>query len=106
EFNHNGKSAPAQHPNIVQKDVNKLNLSCRPSQNIQARYGGFERPAIRQRQFEYGNYTNAGLQYSTNANTVFVQAASEKGFAGFAIDFLMGGVSAAVSNEAFDPKPR
>ncbi|CAA3024908.1 ADP,ATP carrier 1, mitochondrial [Olea europaea subsp. europaea] len=31
---------------------------------------------------------------------VFVQAPSEKGFAGFAIDFLMGGVSAAVSKTA------
>ena len=37
---------------------------------------------------------------------VFVQAPSEKGFAGFAIDFLMGGVSAAVSKTASAPIER
>jgi solute carrier family 25 (mitochondrial adenine nucleotide translocator), member 4/5/6/31 len=37
---------------------------------------------------------------------VFVQAPSEKGFAGFAIDFLMGGVSAAVSKTAAAPIER
>jgi len=37
---------------------------------------------------------------------VFVQAPQEKGFAGFAIDFLMGGVSAAVSKTAAAPIER
>ncbi|KAJ0534058.1 putative mitochondrial carrier protein [Helianthus annuus] len=58
-------------------------------------------------QFIYGNYTNAGFSYpvtqslvAANASPVFVQAPVEKGLTGFAIDFLMGGVSAAVSETA------
>ncbi|GFP80029.1 ADP ATP carrier protein mitochondrial [Phtheirospermum japonicum] len=41
-----------------------------------------------------------------NASPVFVQAPQEKGLAGFAIDFLMGGVSAAVSKTAAAPIER
>ncbi|KAG8370923.1 hypothetical protein BUALT_Bualt13G0033800 [Buddleja alternifolia] len=40
---------------------------------------------------------------SANASPVFVQAPAEKGMAGFAIDFLMDGVSAAVSKTAAAP---
>ncbi|GFZ00440.1 ADP/ATP carrier 1 [Actinidia rufa] len=81
-----------------------------------------QHPRVAQkRQFQYGNYTNAALQFpmlqpcgarqdlSTFASArspVFVQAPSEKGFAGFAIDFLMGGVSAAVSKTAAAPIER
>ncbi|XP_071707195.1 ADP,ATP carrier protein 1, mitochondrial-like [Rutidosis leptorrhynchoides] len=79
----------------------------------QAQYGALNRPAATQRQFMYGNYTNAGLNYSmtrslvtANASPVFVQAPSEKGPYGFAIDFLMGGVSAAVSKTAAAPIER
>ncbi|CAI9778576.1 unnamed protein product [Fraxinus pennsylvanica] len=43
---------------------------------------------------------------SANVSPVFVQAPSEKGFVGFAIDFLMGGVSAAVSKTAAAPIER
>ncbi|KAL2510848.1 hypothetical protein Adt_16448 [Abeliophyllum distichum] len=108
-----------QHPTIVQKVVNQLHLSSSLSQDVQARYGGFQRPVIHQRQFAYGNYSNAGLQHpmscraaqdlsliSANASPVFVQAPAEKGFAGFVIDFLMGGVSAAVSKTAAAPIER
>ncbi|KAK1402749.1 ADP/ATP translocase [Heracleum sosnowskyi] len=42
----------------------------------------------------------------TNASPIFVQAPAEKGFTGFAIDFLMGGVSAAVSKTAAAPIER
>lgn len=42
----------------------------------------------------------------STVSPVFVQAPSEKGFAGFAIDFLMGGVSAAVSKTAAAPIER
>ncbi|XP_071719766.1 ADP,ATP carrier protein 1, mitochondrial-like [Rutidosis leptorrhynchoides] len=58
-------------------------------------------------------YTNAGLQYPltqslipANVYPVYVQAPSEKGLSGFAIDFLMGGVSAAVSKTAAAPIER
>nr|GEV30427.1 ADP,ATP carrier protein 1, mitochondrial-like [Tanacetum cinerariifolium] len=62
------------------------------------------------------NYTNAAFQFPMNPRTtlplaskqspVWVQAPSEKGAAGFAIDFLMGGVSAAVSKTAAAPIER
>ena len=84
-------------------------------------YGGYQKPDLYQRRFSYGNYSSAALQYPTtqtcqatrdlsfvaaNASPVFVQAPSEKGLTGFAIDFLMGGVSAAVSKTAAAPIER
>ncbi|KZV50308.1 ADP,ATP carrier protein, mitochondrial [Dorcoceras hygrometricum] len=108
-----------QLPTIAHKVANQLHISSSLLQDVQTRYGGFQRPAMHQRQFAYGNYTNAGLQYpmtsqvaqnlsliSTNAAPVFVQAPSEKGIKHFAIDFLMGGVSAAVSKTAAAPIER
>ncbi|KAE8673014.1 ADP,ATP carrier protein 1 [Hibiscus syriacus] len=41
-----------------------------------------------------------------SVSPVLVQAPSEKGFSGFVIDFLMGGVSAAVSKTAAAPIER
>lgn len=43
---------------------------------------------------------------ATPVSPVLVQAPAEKGFSGFAIDFLMGGVSAAVSKTAAAPIER
>ena len=103
-------------PTISQKVANQLHLG---SSISQVRYGGVPQPAAYQRRFAYGNYSNQAFQYpktcvatqdlsliSANANPVFAQAPSEKGFAGFAIDFLMGGVSAAVSKTAAAPIER
>ncbi|KAI3738728.1 hypothetical protein L2E82_28845 [Cichorium intybus] len=77
------------------------------NEDIRTGYGDF------QRQFTYRNYSNPGFQYPltqslvfANASPVFVQSPSEKGFAGFAIDFLMGGVSGAVSKTAAAPIER
>ncbi|KAH6823655.1 ADP/ATP carrier 2 [Perilla frutescens var. hirtella] len=57
-----------------------------------------------------GNHTiNPALQFpmvSSVVSPIFVQSPSEKGFAGFAVDFLMGGVSAAVSKTAAAPIER
>ncbi|KAF8403837.1 hypothetical protein HHK36_011943 [Tetracentron sinense] len=109
------------HPTVIQKVAGQLHLGSSISQDVHARVGGFHRPAPYQRHFAYGNYTNAGLQYpmtqacrathdlsmvASTASPVFVQAPSEKGLAGFAIDFLMGGVSAAVSKTAAAPIER
>ncbi|KAK8639871.1 hypothetical protein V6N13_138237 [Hibiscus sabdariffa] len=73
------------------------------------------------RHARYQNYSNAAFQYPTvrasgatsalsmfpsTASAVCVQAPSEKGFTSFAIDFLMGGVSAAVSKTAAAPIER
>ncbi|XP_047334191.1 ADP,ATP carrier protein-like [Impatiens glandulifera] len=60
-------------------------------------------------------FVNGGLQSSFQSpfrgsvsplSPVFVQAPSEKGISGFMIDFLMGGVSAAVSKTAAAPIER
>ncbi|KAF5205285.1 ADP,ATP carrier protein [Thalictrum thalictroides] len=105
-------------PSVIQKVTGQLHLG---SQGLQARNGGFTRPSMYQSHFAYGNYANAGLKYPLSrvsqgsqdlpmvnytAQPVFVQAPAEKGFTGFAIDFLMGGVSAAVSKTAAAPIER
>ncbi|MBA0862036.1 hypothetical protein Goshw_003670, partial [Gossypium schwendimanii] len=49
---------------------------------------------------------STGLAYMPTVSPIFVQAPSEKGFTGFMVDFLMGGVSAAVSKTAAAPIER
>ncbi|XP_048430805.1 ADP,ATP carrier protein 1, mitochondrial-like [Pyrus x bretschneideri] len=101
-----------QHPTITEKFSGQLHLSS-------SHYGAIQRPSVNQRRFSYGSYSNEALQYPMNqacrandplvasgALPVFVQAPKEKGFSGFAIDFLMGGVSAAVSKTAAAPIER
>lgn len=108
-----------QYPSISQKVANQLHLRSILSQDVQTRVGGTHLPGVYQRRFTYGNHTNPALQYpptcraaqdlslvSANASPVFVQAPQEKGFASFAIDFMMGGVSAAVSKTAAAPIER
>jgi len=104
-----------QHPTVMQKFAGQLHLSSSVSQDVQNR---FQSPALYKRNFAYGNYSNAGLQnpmtqscratqdLSLLASPVFVQAPKEKGFSGFFIDFLMGGVSAAVAKTAAAPIER
>ncbi|EEF48878.1 ADP,ATP carrier protein 1, mitochondrial [Ricinus communis] len=79
----------------------------------QYQYGGFQSPALHQGQFAYSKYCNPGLQCPTTRTcqaspdlSVLVQAPSEKGLAGFAVDFVMGGVSATVSKTAAAPIER
>ncbi|ONI20373.1 hypothetical protein PRUPE_2G012200 [Prunus persica] len=102
-----------QHPSVVQKVAGQL-----LQQSIQGYDSGFQRPGMYQRR-AYGNYSNAALQYPfmpacrattdlslvpSTASPIFVQAPAEKGH--FLIDFLMGGVSAAVSKTAAAPIER
>nr|GMD69673.1 ADP,ATP carrier protein, mitochondrial-like [Ipomoea batatas] len=104
------------HLTVAQKVAYQLHLSSSLSQDAQASFGGLQRPAVYHRHSAYGNYYNAGLKscqasqdlslITANASPVFVQAPAEKGFASFAIDFLMGGVSAAVSKTAAAPIER
>ncbi|XP_034688254.1 ADP,ATP carrier protein, mitochondrial [Vitis riparia] len=110
-----------QHPNIMRKVAGQLHLSSSISQDVQNHYGSFQSPALYQRRSAFGNYSNVVLQYpmtqscqatqdlsliASTASPVFVQAPQEKGFASFAVDFLMGGVSAAVSKTAAAPIER
>ncbi|MBA0736346.1 hypothetical protein Gogos_009908, partial [Gossypium gossypioides] len=79
------------------------------SRDFQGYDGSFRRPALYQGHFAYGNYSNAGMHYPivpSTATAICVQAPAEKGFTSFAIDFLMGGVSAAVSKTAAAPIER
>lgn len=99
-----------QHPTVMRKVAGQL---------ICPKDMGFEQPALHQRR-AYGNYTNAALHYypaackasthlsmvTSTRSPVFVQAPQEKGLGSFAIDFLMGGVSAAVSKTAAAPIER
>ncbi|ESQ41294.1 hypothetical protein EUTSA_v10013800mg [Eutrema salsugineum] len=102
-----------QHPTILQKASGQF-LRSSVSQDLVGYSSAFQRPATYQRHATYGNYSNAAFQYplaaasriATPASPVFVQAPGEKGFSSFAIDFLMGGVSAAVSKTAAAPIER
>lgn len=108
-----------QYPTIAHKMATRLFLTPNAADDVQPCDGGIFRSSAYQRKLKYGNFTIAGFQYPmlqpcqatqnlpmATPSAVFVQAPSEKGFAGFAIDFLMGGVSAAVSKTAAAPIER
>lgn len=103
-----------QYPTIVQKFASQLHLRSSISPQVATCYGGSKRPV---------QYSNAGLQCgamsssttndmqhsvgsATASPVLFVPSPSEKNFASFATDFLMGGVSAAVSKSAAAPIER
>lgn len=70
------------------------------------------------RQSQYKFFTNGAFQYDQvqpspeismiipRVSPIWVQAPAEKGFSSFAVDFLTGGVSAAVSKTAAAPIER
>ncbi|XP_025672849.1 ADP,ATP carrier protein 1, mitochondrial [Arachis hypogaea] len=107
-----------QQPTIMEKVAGQLHLRSNSSSDIRSYNGAFPQRALYQRR-AFGSYTNAGLQYpmmpacsattdlsavTATASPVFVAAPAEKG--NFLIDFLMGGVSAAVSKTAAAPIER
>ncbi|KAJ4954929.1 hypothetical protein NE237_011712 [Protea cynaroides] len=108
------------HPSIVQKVGSQLNLHSCYSQDVQTRSSILHKNAAYERRFTYKNYRNGGLQNPlmpawhrgcdlstlTSVSDVMIQAPSEKGAAGFIVDFMMGGVSAAVSKTAAAPIER
>ncbi|KAF5952555.1 hypothetical protein HYC85_010499 [Camellia sinensis] len=92
----------SQHPSISQKIHGQSYFLSRISPNLRSRNTGLHNIT--------GAYVNGGLQsplpptfkgtgleFASPLSSVFVQAPAEKGFCSFMIDFLMGGVSAAVS---------
>jgi len=107
-----------QHPSVMRKVAGQF-LHSSVSNDFGCD-GAFQRPALHQR-CAYGNYSNPAFQYPmgwacvaatelsvvpSTASSVLVQAPAEKGLASFGIDFLMGGVSAAVSKTAAAPIER
>ncbi|CAI0385475.1 unnamed protein product [Linum tenue] len=96
----------SKHPSVVQKIYGQSYLVTKLSPGLQSRNGtasffdtGFQSPL---------HYTmqGTGLAVLPTHSPIFVQAPSEKGFGAFMIDFLMGGVSAAVSKTAAAPIER
>merc|ERR1712070_398482 len=108
------------HPTVVQKVSGQFHLSSSFSQGLQARNRNFHMPSSYERCLKAGIYKNDRLQnfqmpvtsasinfpVVTHVSPVFAHAPAEKGLASFAIDFLMGGVSAAVSKTAAAPIER
>nr|DAD20989.1 TPA_asm: hypothetical protein HUJ06_022452 [Nelumbo nucifera] len=99
----------SQHSSIFYKIHGQSYLFSRLSPNLQARNSTIYNIS--------GAYMNGGLQshllssYQGNMSImplspVYVQAPSEKGVGAFMVDFLMGGVSAAVSKTAAAPIER
>ncbi|KAF6147763.1 hypothetical protein GIB67_006736 [Kingdonia uniflora] len=104
-----------RQPLVAQKIASQLGIG---SSISQARNGSFAGPSMYQRRFDY---KNGGLQVPLTqecrgsvdlskvtcvSSPVFAYAPREKGFASFATDFLMGGVSAAVSKTVIAPIER
>ena len=96
-----------QHPSILQKIHGQSYFLSRVSPNLYSRNTGICNIT--------GGYMNGVLQspllpacheFVSPLSPIFVQAPSEKGFRGFMVDFLMGGVSAAVSKTAAAPIER
>ncbi|KAL8229715.1 hypothetical protein R6Q57_014615 [Mikania cordata] len=105
------------HPNVSQKLAGTGRLVASRMPHFHGIDSGLHQPTDPyQRRVHSQNYTNVAFQNPLQAQIQFplvvkpsslcVQAPSEKGFAGFAIDFLMGGVSAAVSKTAAAPIER
>lgn len=106
-----------QFPSVAQKLSGQTFLGSRPSPNWHVSQNSLLRP---QGQLStpvqgYGGSQSALLHASKwrnltvatpNLSPVYVPAPSEKGVKGFMIDFLMGGVSAAVSKTAAAPIER
>ncbi|KEH33218.1 putative mitochondrial carrier protein [Medicago truncatula] len=107
-----------KQPTIMEKVTGQLHRRSGLSSGIRGYEGTYRHPAMAQR-FSYGNYSNAALMnpmaptcratvdlsaVATTASPVFVAAPAEKSH--FVIDFLMGGVSAAVSKTAAAPIER
>ncbi|THG05586.1 hypothetical protein TEA_006219 [Camellia sinensis var. sinensis] len=101
----------SQYPSITQKIHGQSHFLSRISPNLRSRNTGLHNMT--------GAYVNGGLQsplpptfqgtgleFASPLSSVFVQAPAEKGFRSFMIDFLMGGVSAAVSKTAAAPIER
>ncbi|XP_041007048.1 ADP,ATP carrier protein 3, mitochondrial-like [Juglans microcarpa x Juglans regia] len=97
-----------QHPSIFQKIHGKSYLISRFSPNMHSRtYGACD-------VYVNGGWQSSlqlvcrgtGLAHFSSMSPVFVPAPKEEGAKGFLIDFLMGGVSAAVSKTAAAPIER
>ncbi|KAI3796725.1 hypothetical protein L1987_39404 [Smallanthus sonchifolius] len=105
----------AHHPSVSQK-LAAGSLLASSMTHFHSCDHGLQQPHLYHNRFRNKSYTNAAFQYPMQPQNkhpfvlapspFYIQAPAEKGLAGFAIDFLMGGVSAAVSKTAAAPIER
>lgn len=104
----------SQHPSIIQKIHGQSYIFSRSSPYLHGRNasiynpsGAFVKGGLQSHILHaYQGIGTHGLSLVPSQSPIFVQAPSEKGATGFLIDFLMGGVSAAVSKTAAAPIER
>ncbi|MQL05547.1 hypothetical protein EI015_26095, partial [Escherichia coli] len=89
-----------QHPSVVQKLAGQSYLVSRLSPNFNSRNYSTSGTCFN------GGVQPSGLAIVSPVSSITVPAPAEKGAAGFLIDFMMGGVSAAVSKTAAAPIER
>lgn len=108
------------HPTIIQKVGGQFRINSNFSQGLHTHNSGFCMLSSYERRLTTVNFMNEGLRsplmpldgcsitlpVAASVFPVYANAPAEKGFANFAIDFLMGGVSAAVSKTAAAPIER
>lgn len=97
------------HPSVFQKLHGQSNLISRLSPNLYSKnyctsgvYAGKSLSSA----LLPASQNGSGVTFPPALSPVLIPAPAEKGAAGFAIDFLMGGVSAAVSKTAAAPIER
>ncbi|KAK6919619.1 Mitochondrial substrate/solute carrier [Dillenia turbinata] len=96
----------SEHPPVLHKIYGQSSLFSTISPNTQARYTGMQNGS-NLRSYLLPAYQSSGLALASNVSPIWVQAPKEeKGFEAFMVDFLMGGVSAAVSKTAAAPIER
>ncbi|KAK6919081.1 Mitochondrial substrate/solute carrier [Dillenia turbinata] len=96
----------SKHPLVLHKIYGQSSLFSTISPYTQARHAGIQNGSNLQ-SYLLPAYQSSGLALASNVSPIWIHAPKEeKGFKGFMIDFLMGGVSAAVSKTAAAPIER
>lgn len=104
------------HPTVYQKVVGQFHLGSTMSQDLRPYNHNICSPSLYERRYSTSSYVNGGFQMPLSqacrgsdlsivpmASPVYAHAPAEKNFF---VDFLMGGVSAAVSKTAAAPIER
>ncbi|KAL3509330.1 hypothetical protein ACH5RR_028731 [Cinchona calisaya] len=93
------------HPSVIQKMNGKSNLFAQISPYTHSRNSGLYNFKGLQSPLMPASHVS-GLEVVSQMSPVLIPAASEKSFSSFMVDFLMGGVSAAVSKTTAAPIER
>lgn len=98
----------SEHPSVFQKIHAQSSLVSRLSPNMRVGNYGASNAYVNGGLQSYLQPTcqGTGLAHFSTLSPIFVQAPKEKGAKGFWIDFMMGGVSAAISKTAAAPIER